>query len=73
MRLPLASAQVGKSAADGESWVLPDAQQPLAGGRDLNTMANQMYNPNPTVGPFGMSPGPARDAAPTRRAFGLRA
>ena len=43
VRLPFASARFGKSAATGTDWVMPDDQQPLAGGRKLTDMATAMY------------------------------
>ena len=70
IRLPFASARFGKSAADGESWVLPDGtDQPLAGGRDLNRMATQMYAANPNDR-TAAAPRDPRDQP--RRAFDMR-
>lgn len=49
VRLPFASAQYGKAAANGGEWVMPDNDQPLAGARSLNEMAARMYSRIPNA------------------------
>ena len=44
VQLPFASASSGQRPANREDWTQSDSQQPLGGGRDLNTMARHVMN-----------------------------
>ena len=47
MQLPFASASAGQRPANRTDWTQSDAGQPLAGDRDLNTMARHVMHLDP--------------------------
>ncbi len=47
VNLPFASAQSGPRPSSRDDWLQSDSQQPLGGGRDLNTMARHVMRLNP--------------------------
>ena len=56
LNLPFASARFGRRPANPSDWKLDDTNQPLAGGRDTQALANSMYlypgyDGNPASGP----------------------
>ncbi len=44
VQLPFASASTGQRPSNRTDWTQSDSSQPLGGGRDLRTMANQVMN-----------------------------
>jgi len=44
MQLPFASASSGQRPANRTDWTQSDAQQPLGGGRDINTIAKEVMH-----------------------------
>lgn len=47
VQLPFSSATSGQRPSNREDWTQSDAKQPLAGGRDINTMARHVMQLNP--------------------------
>ena len=44
LNLPFASAKFGRRPANPDDWKLDDTNQPLAGGRDTQALADSMYS-----------------------------
>jgi hypothetical protein len=53
VQLPFASAESGQRPARRTDWTQSDAQQPLGGGRDLNTMAKHVMHLDPSRQSYG--------------------